>query len=784
VFAAVRSVSKPDTRPSRRRLPRWRRWLRYLLSAAVLLFVVLSGLAGYWYVRLSRQVDARLQGGIERPLPRIFAQPLELRRGQAISPAEVTEWLDDLGYRERATPDAAGEFSAAPLGVTVRLRTGPSLGQIASLTFSDPTGGDPAKKVGATAQRLAAIDVAGHRAVDALSLEAPMLSALVTGGREKRRRVPLSVIPPHVRQAVLAIEDRRFYDHPGVDVIRTVGAIVTNLRGDKPYLVGGSTLTQQLVKNSFLTREKTIRRKVSEQLMALILERRLSKDEILELYLNEVYLGQRGSFAIHGVAEAARVFFGKDVANVTIAEAATIAGVIQSPPAYSPFRAPQRCRERRNVVLRSMVEAGFLAADEAERVSAEPLTTVSGGVDAEAPYFVDLVSQSFVDLYPALADGAHEVEIHTTLDPRLQRLAQNALREGLVRVDEQLARKKRPAGAQGALIALDPRTGEVRALVGGRSYGQSQLNRATMARRQPGSVFKPFVYLAAFEYAAQQGRTDLTPATIVVDEPTSFFVGDEEWTPGNYNEEYDGPITLRRALAMSRNVATAKVAEFVGFTRIAALWRQIAPNSQARGYPSVALGVFEATPWEIAQAYTVFPNLGELRTLRTIARITSDGAVVAQPAQPPARRIARPDTTFLVRDMMRSVVDEGTGSGARAAGFSQQAAGKTGTTNDLRDAWFAAFSQELLTVVWVGFDDNTAIGLSGSQAAVPIWADFMARATAGLPAAAFSPAPFGISFAEIDRDTGMLASPGCPRLRTEAFLAGTEPTAVCDQHGF
>jgi penicillin-binding protein 1B len=710
-------------------------------------------------------VDARLQGGIERALPRIFARPLELHRGQSLSPRELVEWLDDLGYREHPALDAAGQFGVEPLRVTVRPRVGTYQGQAVTLSFSDPTSHGPARQVSPTAQRLTAIAAAGTGDIDALSLDAPMLSALVTGGREKRRRVPLSVIPPHVRQAVLAIEDRRFYEHPGVDLIRTVGAVLTNLRGDKPYLVGGSTLTQQLVKNSFLTREKTIRRKLSEQLMALILERRLTKDEILELYLNEVYLGQRGSFAIHGVAEAARVFFGKDVANISLAEAATIAGVIQSPPAYSPFRAPQRSRERRNVVLRSMVEAGYLAADEADRVAAEPLTTVSGGVDAEAPYFVDLVSQTVVDLYPALAGGTHEVDIQTTLDPHLQRLAQVALRDGLVQVDEQLAKKKRRTGAQGALIALDPRTGEIRALVGGRSYGQSQLNRATTARRQPGSVFKPFVYLAAFEYAAQQGRTDLTPATIVVDEPTSFFFGEEEWTPGNYNDEYDGPITLRRALAMSRNVATAKVAEFVGFSRIASLWRQVGTSTQPRAYPSIALGVFEATPWEIAGAYTVFPNLGELRTLKTITRITSDGVDVPPPPQPPARRIARPDTTFLVRDMMRSVVDEGTGSGARAAGFSQEAAGKTGTTNDLRDAWFAGFTPELLTVVWVGFDDNTAIGLSGSQAALPIWAVFMARATAGHPSVPFGPPPFGVSFVEIDRDTGLPPSPGETFLR-------------------
>ena len=779
-------VSDNDPRATRRPAsrPRRRRWLRWLLVAASALIVGLGGVLGYWYVKLSRLVDARLQGGIERTLPRIFARPLEFHRGQAIGLRELVEWLDDLGYRERPGLDAPGQFSVEPPRVTLEPRSGSYEGQAVTFTFSEPAAGGSASRAGPAAERLATINVPGRGAVDTIELDPPMLSALVAGGREKRRRVPLADIPSRVRQAVLAIEDRRFYEHPGVDVIRTVGAVLTNLRGDRPYLVGGSTLTQQLVKNSFLTREKTIRRKLSEQLMAVILERRLTKDEILELYLNEVYLGQRGSFAIHGVAEAARMFFGKDVANVTLAEAATIAGVIQAPPAYSPFRAPQRSRERRNVVLRSMVEAGYVPAAEGDRAAAEPLVTVSGGVDAEAPYFVDLVSQAFVEQYPALADGTRAVEVHTTLDPYLQRLAQDALRKGLVRVDEQLAKKKRHTGAQGALVALDPRTGEVRALVGGKSYGQSQFNRVTAARRQPGSVFKPFVYLAAFEYAAQQGRTDLTPATIVVDEPTSFFIGEEEWTPGNYNDEYDGPITLRRALAMSRNVATAKVAEFVGFGRIAALWRQVGTTTQPRAYPSIALGVFEATPWEIAQAFTVFPNLGELRTLKTIARITSDGSGVAPPARAPARRIARTDTTFLVRDMMRSVVNEGTGAGARAAGFSHDAAGKTGTTNDLRDAWFVGFTPDLLTVVWVGFDDNTAIGLSGSQAAVPIWAEFMARAMAGRPNVPFGPAPPGVSAVEIDRDTGLLPSPGCPRLRTEVFLAGSEPTTMCDQHGF
>jgi penicillin-binding protein 1B len=789
-------VAKPaPSRPPRRRRPTWHRhwrWLRWVALVLAILLVVASGVVGYYYVRLARLVDDRLQGGLERSSPRVFARAMEIRRGQQVTPDELVDRLNDIGYRQRPRVEAAGEFAADRDVIALVPRGGGQAGRTVRVTFSP--GPEAAGSAKAPAppraaspprpRRVLGIDVAGAGAVEAVSLEPPLLSALVSSGREKRRRVALADIPPQVRDAVLAIEDRRFYEHPGVDVIRTAGAIVTNVRGDKPYLVGGSTLTQQLVKNQMLTREKTIRRKLLEQLMAVILERRLTKDQILELYLNEVYLGQRGSFAIHGVAEAARVFFGKDVSNIGLAEAATIAGVIQSPPAYSPFRSPQRSRERRNVVLRAMAEGGYISQEAAERAENEPLVPVTGGVDSEAPYFVDLVSQTFVEQYPKLASSGRGVDIFTTLDPHLQRLAQDAIRTGLVTVNEQLAKKKRRTGAQGALLAVDPRTGDVLALVGGRSYGQSQFNRVTAARRQPGSVFKPFVYLAAFEYAAAEGLTDLTPATIVVDEPTSFYFGSEEWTPGNYNDEYDGPITLRRALAMSRNVATAKVAEFVGFGRIAALWRQVGTSTPPRAYPSIALGVFEATPWEIAQAFTVFPNAGELRPLRTISRITLDGSEVAAPSTLAPKRIARGDTTYLVNDMLRSVVAEGTGSGVRAAGFALDAAGKTGTTNDLRDAWFVGFTPELLTVVWVGFDDNQAIGLSGAQAAVPIWGAFMARALAGHPNLSFGPPPPGVTTVEIDRDTGMLAGAGCPRKRVELFLAGTEPTLVCDQHPF
>jgi penicillin-binding protein 1B len=578
-------------------------------------------------------------------------------------------------------------------------------------------------------------------------------------------------------QAVLAIEDRRFYEHPGVDLIGTVRAVFTNLFDDKPYLEGGSTLTQQIVKNTFLTPEKSLRRKTLEWFMSVVLEQQLSKDQILELYLNDVSLGQRGSFAIHGVGEAARLFFAKDIANVSLSEAATIAGVIQSPSRLSPFNHAERARERRNLVLRAMAEAGFVSADAADRASREPLQLAARALDSEAPYFVDHVSKQLQEEYRSVASA---VDVYTTLDLHLQRVAQDAVRAGIVRLDDMLKRRRRRP--QVALIAVDPGTGDVLALVGGRSYNQSQFNRATDARRQPGSVFKPFVYLAAFEHAFEEGRTDLTPASVVVDEPTTWVVNDQDWSPANYEGEYDGPITLRRALALSRNIAAIKIAESTGYGEVASFWRRVGAGTPPRPYPSIALGVFEVTPLEVAQAFTLFPNGGTIRPLRSVLRLVAGGRDVQVKTTAP-RTIARPETTFLLTNMMRSVMNEGTGAGARAAGFSIDAAGKSGTTNDLRDAWFVGFTPELLTVVWVGMDDNQPVGLSGSQAALPIWTTFMSKALAGRESTSFQ-TPAGITFLDIDRDTGRVAGPLCPRIFSEAFIAGTEPTEACSLHSW
>ncbi len=788
----------PERRP---RAPRRRPWRNRGIAAQYALvvlaaFAVVGVLAvAYVYFSYSQLIDARLNGERTRTLPRVYARPFELRAGQSLTAAELVGRLNDLGYVSRQTVEGPGEFSTAGNVITLTPRVGRWRGRTVRVRFPAQTRTARGATVGGRGVQAIEVTGAGGSRVSALELDAPLLSALMASGgdRQKRRGVALATIPDHVRRAVMAIEDQGFYYHPGINPIRMAGALLTNTFGDNQQPVGGSTITQQLARMFFLadefnaelqagTRGRTwgsYLRKAQEMAMSLVLEQHASKDEILEMYLNDVYLGNRGSFAIHGVAEASRLFFGKDVANISVSEAALIAGVIQNPGLRSPFANPKRSVERRNVVIEAMVGEGVVTREEGDRAKNDALQVVARAVDNEAPYFVDMVAEQVATNFAGITSESGQVDVYTTLDNNLQQQALDAVRTGLLRVDDLLSRRRRNGRAQAALIAVDPRNGEILAMVGGRSYNQSQYNRAIVSRRQPGSVFKPFVYLAAFEHAAQEGRSDLTPASLALDEPATITFDDQVWEPRNY-DEYDGLITWRRALAMSRNLATIHVGEQIGFDRVASLWRKVGVGEPPRGFPSITLGVFELTPFEVAQAYTLFLNGGSVRPLRALQRIDAGGKTLEpQPAR--LRQVAQPETTFLVTNMLRSVINEGTGASARAAGFSLDAAGKSGTTNDLRDAWFVGFTPELLTVVWVGFDDNQPLGLSGTQAALPMWTEFMKGALAGRPNSTFE-VPAGVSFMEIDRDTGLLALPGCPRTFNESFLAGTEPTEFCELH--
>jgi penicillin-binding protein 1B len=745
--------------------PPWRR--RLLIGAGVAASILLIVLIYAW-VKVAGMIDRRLGGDDDRAMPRIYGRAFEMRQGQPLSVSELRARLNDVGYSEKAKAELPGEFSIA--GSVVQLTT-KAVGKAEPVT---------ARIEISKANYVSKVVSPKGTAIPSVKLEPPLLAELASGHR--RRYVPISGMPKRMINAVLAIEDQRFYDHPGVDVIGTAGALWRNVFGDKEYMAGGSTITQQIVKNTFLTPKKSPIRKMQEQFIALVLETRLSKDQILELYLNETVLGQRGPFEIRGVAAGARVFFGVDVQNLTIAQAATLAGIIQAPSSLSPSRNPKRAMDRRNVVLKQMADAGFITVEEKLKAQGEPIGVAPHAMENEAPYFVDWVSQLIDEDYKGLLKPHAAVDVYTTLDVHFQRMAQDAMADGLAAVDKLLVARKRKGVAQAAMVVADPKTGEILAMVGGRDYGRSQYNRAVLAKRQPGSTFKPFVYLSAFEKMAESGSDELTPATILMDEPTTW-VDDQgkPYTPTNYQGEYDGPITVRFALAHSRNIVAVKTAEMAGYDRVADLWKRVGEGSRALAVPSIALGVFEASPLEMATAYTLFTNAGSVRPLKAVLRISENDKDKKVKAEP-MREVARPDTTYLVVNMMRSVLNEGTAGGARSAGFYLDAAGKTGTTNDQRDAWFIGFTPDLVAAVWVGFDDNKPIGLTGGQGALPIWTSFMKRATAGRGNRAFT-VPDNIVFAEIDKATGKLATGGCPKVINEAFLAGTEPRESCPVHG-
>ena len=724
--------------------------------------------AGLVYRALSRQLDARLAAGLTPSAAMVFGAPLEILPGLGLDRTGLAGRLDELGFARRDQARRAGEYAVGPGAVTLIPREGPQAGRVARVRFAAAGGG-----------HVAAIEVPPGRRADRLVLDAPHLSTLHGGDRRRRRTVPLAEMPDDVVRAVLAAEDHRFFDHPGIDAVRIAGAAVTNLTGNRPYLVGASTLTQQLIKNTLLNPEQTLRRKLREQALALLLERRLTKPRILELYLNEVYLGHRGSFAIHGVAQGARALFGKDLRNLTLGEAATMAGLIRAPQTHLPHRHPERALTRRNGVLQAMVDLGLVTPDRAMVAAREPLTAVTDTADREAPYLVDFVRARMADRLDDWRGGGRALRIETTVDLHLQRLAEAAVRDGLDRIAERLG-PGRGAPPQAALVAVDPRSGAIRAMVGGRAYAESQFNRAERARRQPGSIVKPFVYLAALERAAREPGLRFTPASIIDDRPTTFHFGGRPWRPTNYGGVYDGPVTARAALARSRNVAAVKVGELAGFGAVARLWAAASGGAAPPAYPSIVLGSFESTPLEVAAAYTVLANRGARAPLHAVSRVTAGDEVVHRADARP-RPVARADSAFLVTSMLRSTLDTGTAAAARRSGFAHDAAGKTGTSNDLRDAWFAGFTPNLLAVVWVGMDDDGPLGLTGAEAALPIWTAFMRRALAERTLPGFVPPP-GVALVDVCADTGLPAAAGCPQTVPGAFAEGVETGARCAQH--
>jgi penicillin-binding protein 1B len=705
----------------------------------------------------------------------IYAAGQVLTPGLHVGRVDLAATLARLGYTEVSTPPVRpGQFqrAGAVWDIVLRGQDGTTIAPGARFRLE------------LTGDRIARITRDG-RAMPSVALEGEVLTGAGDRPGEEYRPVRLVDVPTVLVNAVLAAEDHRFFQHGAIDVRGLLRAAWANFR-ERRVVQGGSTLTQQLVKSRLLTPERTVLRKLNEAWLAVLVEWRHSKREILEAYLNEVYLGQRGSLAIRGVSAAARAYFGKEPHQLTAGEAALIAGMLRAPNTYSPALNPGRARERRQAILARMRELGMLGDREYERARRESVRAVAWAASAgqAAPYFADSVRQELERRFDDDVRGRHDVRVFTTLDLTLQRFAENAVARGLDRLETtspRLRRRDGRGGLQAALVALDSSTGEVRAMVGGRDYQTSQFNRATMARRQPGSAFKPFVYAAAFH--PRDGRPMFTPASVIDDAPLSLTVRGKTWTPRNYEDRYEGRVTLRRALEQSLNSATLRVAQAVGPAEVVQTARTFGFGKGMAPVPALALGVFEVTPLELARAYIPFANYGVQPGGVGVVRAVDLGPNHEAPAPEngPATQPISAAEAYLMTALLQGVVRSGTGAPALAQGVSGDMAGKTGTTNEGRDAWFVGYSSRLTAVVWVGFDDGAPLGLSAAQVALPLWADFMRQAHDAYPAPAFG-VPAGVSFVDIDPTNGKRANRFCPLVVREAFLSGTEP-APCGEHG-
>lgn len=757
------------------RTSRYRRIFRHRFAVAALIGVLGLSLLALEGLREVSVVEARLQtllaasGRSEGVL--VWGRPLVLRRGTLLRRVDLAGELERLGYRSVSSRRVGrGEFhrERRVLRIGRRAFRHPDL--------ADP-GGFTLIRVDRQG-RVQSLQDATGRTLESVRLEPERLGLLSAAGGIDRRPVPLESLPKHLVTAVLELEDRRFFAHSGLDPQRIVAAFVADLRAAR-IVEGGSTLTQQLVKNLYLSRKRSWLRKAREAALAWTLERRHSKREILEAYLNEIFLGQRGGVAIHGVEAAARQYFGRPARELGLAESALLAGILRGPSLYSPDRHPAAARKRRNLALQVLLDRGEIDRETFEGARSAPLGVRSPSPRL-APYFMDQLRSALSARDRAGSQTSVRVpaELHTSLDPRLQRAAELAVRETL----DQLARKVSSRGVDGsrlqaALVALDPKSGEVLAWVGGRDYGRSQFDRVSAMRRQPGSAFKPIVALAAL---ARRGARPPSHTLVsrLEDEALSVPTAEGRWEPVNYDHRFRGPVSLRRALEQSLNVPFARLGEQVGSRRIIWVARRLGITTPLYAVPSLALGASEVSPLQLAGAYAVLASAGVRHPLRMLRFVVDREGGVERPPSVAAERVFRADEVFLVTDALRGVIDVGTGHNLRTLGFRGPVAGKTGTTNDYRDSWFIGYTPELVTLVWVGIDDGSPVELTGASGALPIFAHF---ATAVLGAADRS----GFSRPETlqARQVGIESfddrgNPACRQVR-EWFLEGTEPSQTC-----
>jgi penicillin-binding protein 1B len=753
----------------------FRRWLRRLTRPVVLVPVglitaVVLVVGVYYWTIFSQRIDLLLNGEVFTRTAGIYAAPKSLHVGDSISVDELLSYLKAAGYVEKsqqgdvargrytvtdlttksfAPPKSKPAVKPAPDAATTTSNSykGGAVIEIQPSTDATVDGAvafHPLRvQFGEGGKSVASLgDLTTHVPYQSSELEPQLISSVAGQDRSKRKVIGFNDLPPHLIKAITTTEDRAFFEHWGINVRGIARALFRRYDADPNSPLsnqGGSSITQQLVKNLLLSPERTWKRKLSEAYMSVILETRLSKQEIFALYCNQIYLGQQAGFSINGFGEAADAYFNKDVTTLTLPEAAFLAGIIRSPNRYNPYRDPDTATQRRNQVLDSMVETGAITPDQAAAAKATPLKVVPSKtrIDlSDAPYFTDYVQNELADLIPDAGSTQH-LRIYTSLDMDLQRAAYNAVNKQLDVLDKVFAKRGvEPGTLQASLVAMNVKTGEIISMVGGRDYTKSQLNRATDAMRQPGSVFKPFVYATALNTAYDPIPRVMTAADVFKDEPQTFYFEGQTYSPGNFGDSYThGPLTLRDALVHSKNVITVQVAMDVTIGRVMALAAKAGLPHVAKAYPAMALGASEATPLQIASAYTAFAANGSRITPIGIDRVTTgNGTTVAAPTGQ-RNEVLRPDVAYLMTDLLKDVVNRGTAAPLNARGFHNVPgktgyAGKTGTS---RDGWFAGFTPNIVCVVYVGFDDGSQLGMTGADSALPIWADFMNSALAAHP---------------------------------------------------
>jgi 1A family penicillin-binding protein len=737
-----------------------------------LLLLIIGSLCAYGlflYATLS------LPRGEDRQSLRIFSTPFPLDPAAPMEKGRLQERLTHLGYRPVSRKvQSSGEYRFLPTSVDLYLRD-----------FLYPDGlirGRPIRLLLEDHHITRALSLPEEQDAGPVALEPQLIGGLLETSRQVRDWIPFAAIPPQIIDAVLSIEDHRFYEHIGVDPRGILRAAFQNLKG-RTVVQGGSTITQQLAKNLYYTQQRTYVRKLKEAFAALILETKYSKQDILESYLNEIYLGQSGSVAVYGIGQAAQYYFGKSLSQLSVPEAALLAGMIKGPNTYAPVRDPKRAKHRRDLVLLRMKQEGRLTDKQYSAAVGSPIrvTTLQHGV-TDAPYFLDYILSQIDDSSDSAQTG---LRLFTTLDLEMQRMAEEAISAGLSRLEAKHRFLKKTADhLQGALVAIDPKSGAILAMVGGRDYRTSQFNHAVQAKRQAGSLFKPFVYLTALEQSLPAKEGSITPASLVDDSPINFPDGASSWAPQNYDRQFHGPVSVRTALEQSLNVPAVRIAQLIGIPAIIRTLRAVGIQGPLDEHLSLALGSSEVSLLEMTGAFGALAQAGRYIPPSGIASLVEQ---INEQAGRPIRQqstettqVFSPQSAYLLTSILQGVVQRGTAAIAQRMGLTTHIAGKTGTTDDHRDAWFIGYTPDLVVGVWVGFDGGATLKLTGAQVALPIWVDFFRKA---VPALSIDfPVPPGIVTRTIDPRTSQLATTACPDSLEEYFMEGTEPTIFCEIH--